>query len=615
MPPSLLSKERDPEITEVLDDLVRDSLHVLLTVASLVTWVWAAFVCLFVKPHFECGFGVLALILGATWTSYRLSKKHLGLAIGVFLLALAIAVMVITLSFQNPAALYLYVLVVLVTAVLTSPPITWGVALIGSLLVWLIGRDGSLAAAYQVDAALPTIIILLSALTAWMSSRRLLTALTWALDMTRQAHKNADEARKHRAEVVRVLKSLDEAYARLERANEALLYAQEAAEKAYRFKAAFVANVSHELRTPLNLITGFSGMMVTAPESYGGASLPSEFRGDLMAIHRSARHLSDLINDVLDLSRIEAGSMPLVREKVDLREVVREAADMVRGLADARGLEFTLDMPDELSTLSIDRTRIRQVLLNLLTNALRFTDKGWVRVRVRVEQQEIVVTVEDSGRGIARDRIASAFEAFTQLGDGQVREGSGLGLAVSKRFVELHGGRMWIDSEMGRGTTVGFSLPILSKEALAEMPRLAASASPPGHRGEPLVLVVHDDPRVLSLFRRYVGEYQFALAETVGRAREMIPETFPIAVIADASRADHGALTATDLGLPSHIPLLICPLPSMHRLGLLMGAADYLPKPVTQEDLQGALARLPAPLRRCSSWTTTLTSSDCLRVL
>ena len=144
-----------------------------------------------------------------------------------------------------------------------------------------------------------------------------------------------------------------------------------------------MANVSHELRTPLNLIVGFSETMATAEESYGGVALPNAYRGDVMAIYSSAQHLAALIDDVLDLSRIEAGSMPLTREVADLREVAREAAGMVRGLAEARGLRLELDLPGELPPLRLDRTRIRQVLLNLVTNATRFTDRGWIRVRAR----------------------------------------------------------------------------------------------------------------------------------------------------------------------------------------------------------------------------------------
>jgi len=585
-------KKHDTETGKVFDELIQESLRTLLPVTALITWVWAAFVSLFTKSHFTPAFVVLVLTLGTAWTSYRLSEKHLRLAVSIYLLVLTIAVTIIALTFQNPAVFYLYMQVVLIAALLANPPVAWGVALASVGLVLVIGKDGRTT--QLEDVASPIVFILLTALISWLSSRRVFTALAWALSMTREAQKNAEEARKHRAEVQRALKSLDEAYVRLERANEALIFAQEAVQKAYRFKAEFVANVSHELRTPLNLIVGFSEMMATAPESYRGVPLPSEYRGDIIATYRSARHLSDLIDDVLDLSRIEAGRMPLVKEATDLGEVVREATDMVRGLAEARGLQLELDMPNNLPRLRLDRTRICQVLLNLLTNATRFTDEGGVRVRILAEEQEVVVAVEDSGRGIAPGRLARAFEAFSQLEDGQAREGSGLGLAVSKRFVELHGGRMWIESKVGHGTTVGFALPIPRDGKDIALSPLEASTLP-SHETQPLVLVLQDDPRALSLLCRYVEGYQFILAETVDKAREIIRETFPVAVIVDATWADRWATNGAELNLPPHTPLVTCPLPSLRRLGLLLGAADYLPKPVTRKNLQDALSRLPEP--------------------
>ncbi len=603
----LFSKKDDPEIMEVFGDLVHESMRILLPVTALIVWAWVVFVLLFVKSHFAATFTVLVLTLGAAWASYRLVKKFPKLGIGTYLLFLMITVTTIALTFRAPAALYLYMQVVLITAMLTNPPTMWGVALASVGLVLAIGRD--IRMTRLEDVALPITFILLTALTSWLSSQRLFTALAWALSMTKESQKNADEARRHRAELQQALRSLDEAYVRLERVNEALIFAQESAERAYRFKSEFVANVSHELRTPLNLITGFTEMMATAPESYGGVPLPSEYRGDIMATYRSARHLSDLIDDVLDLSRIEAGRMPLVKEETDLGEVVREATDMVRGLAEARGLHLDLDMPDVPLVLQLDRTRIRQVLLNLLTNATRFTDQGGIQVRVRIVEPdpspsqratsrnpEIRVTVEDTGRGIPPDRIARAFEAFTQLEDGQAREGSGLGLAVSRRFVEMHGGRMWIESELGRGTTVGFTLPLPGEEPEAQVVRLRATPMP-GQEGRPLILVLHDDLRVLSLLSRYVQGYRFQLAETVNMARDLIQEILPAAVVVDTAWANRWAALADVLHLPPHIPLVTCPLPSMRRIGPLLGAADYLPKPVTREDLEEALLRLPEPPR------------------
>ncbi len=595
MAANLTSQGYDQETAQILGELLQESLHILLPVTAGLVWVWASGVLLLDKPKALYAYAVLALAVVVVVACHRLSEKRLGLALTIYLGGLALIVTLTALVFRNPAVLYLYMLVVLTAAMLTSTRMAWGVTLSCVAAVLAMSRHGWVAE--LPDAALPVALILLTALASSVSSRRLFTALAWALSMTEEAQKNADKAQRHRAELRQVLKSLDEAYARLERTNEALIIAQEAAQKAYRFKAEFVANVSHELRTPLNLITGFAQMMATAPESYGGTPLPREFRGDVTAIYQSARHLSDLIDDVLDLSRIEAGRMPLTKEAADLGEIAREAAEMVRGLAEARGLSLELDVPDRLPRLPIDRTRIRQVLLNLLTNATRFTDQGGIRVRIRLEEREAIVTVADSGRGISPEKIAKAFEAFSQLEDDQVREGSGLGLAVSKRFVELHGGRMWVESRMGQGTTITFTIPIPQDEGDVQVPRLIASASRPGPQGEPVVLVVHEDPRVLLLLRRYVEGYRFILAETADQAHKLLDEELPAVVLVDAALAERWASGAAPLRLPARIPQITCPLPSMRRLGLLLGAIDYLPKPVTREALENALSRLPEPPR------------------
>ncbi|MDI7276664.1 MAG: ATP-binding protein [Anaerolineae bacterium] len=587
-----LAHTHDVGITLVLEDLVRESLRTLLVVSVALSWLWLAQVIVADRPYLVWAYVVLATLTAAAALSHRLSRRHLGLAVAAYLAGLTLAVTVIASALQGAAVSYLYLLIVLVAAVLTDQRGMWSVTLACIGLVVLAGtraHHASLSDLFPV-----ALCILLAALTAWLSSRRLFTALSWALSMTEQAQRNARDARERRAEVRSMLKSLDEAYVRLERANEALIFAREAAEKAYRFKAEFVANVSHELRTPLNLIVGFSEMMATAPESYRGRRLPSEYRGDVMAIYHSARHLSDLIDDVLDLSQIEAGRLPISREAADLGGIVREAVDIIRGLAQAKGLRLELDLPPDLPTLRLDRTRIRQVLLNVLSNATRFTDQGWIRVRASVQGRQVHVTVEDSGRGIAPDKLAQAFEAFGQLHEDRARQGSGLGLAVSRRFVELHGGTMWIESTLGQGTTVGFTLPVDEGEA-APRPLIRSRKVPRSGDGRPRVLVLHDDPHVLTLLRRYVEGIHFVLAETGERAVELLRHTPPFAVVMDRGWGERWRDLLAEAGLTEPLPALTCPLPSLRQLALLLGAADYLVKPVRREALLQSLARLPKP--------------------
>jgi signal transduction histidine kinase/DNA-binding response OmpR family regulator len=593
------------EIARALDELVIESLRTLLPITTLIAWMWSVVIILFAHERTFQAYAVLAITIVSGVVSYGLRERRLNLAVGVYILGLMLTVTVIAAGHRDAASLYLYVLVVIVTATLAGARALWLVTAVCAGLIFIVAIASP---AMNVSAwGLPVLLVLLTALAAWLSSRRLFTALAWTLNMTTESQKNAAEAQKHRGEVQRVLKNLDEAYVRLEHTNEALMFAREAAEKAYRFKSDFVANVSHELRTPLNLIIGFSEMMATAPESYGGVPLPREYRGDITAIYRSARHLSDLINDVLDLSQIEAGRMPINKQLTDLGEVVREAADIVRGLVEARGLRLEVIIPDHLPLIRLDRTRIRQVLLNLLTNATRFTDAGFIRARVRLSsanspasndaqstQVEAMVTIEDSGRGISPDKLARAFEAFTQLHEDQIREGTGLGLAVSRRFVMLHGGHMWIESEEGRGTTVGFTLPVneiqISEQKITRLQR--------SYHDEPIVLVLHDDPRALVLLRRYVEGYEFVMAPTIERANEVLQRAAPIAVIADTDWLERTTSTIADLSAAPAIPVLKAPLPGMRRTGILLGAVDYLAKPVTRETLAQALDRLDKPFTK-----------------
>jgi signal transduction histidine kinase/CheY-like chemotaxis protein len=612
---ALPQRSTPPDPThQALDDIVRESLVIVLPATVVCVWAWAAYAVLFSTPLTDAAYLSLALVSISGFGAHQLAGRHLRAAVALYLGGLFATVTLLVWAIGPTQAVMLYVPFVVVVAMLSSMPLTLAVALLCALLAALIGLQGGQE---RGAALLPAFLIGITALAALVSSRRLYTALGWALNMTTQARRNAEEAQTNRAELRRVLQTLDIAYDRLERTNRALIFAQESAEKAYRFKSEFVANVSHELRTPLNLIVGFSEMMATAPESYGGMPLPRAYRGDMLATYRNACHLLELINDVLDLSQLEAGQLPLTKQRLDLREVIHEAKAMVQGLADARGLELQVVLPDEPLPLLMDRTRIRQVLLNLLTNAMRYTEHGYVRIAVTVAGNEgggqslppngntaparlavaeqtptgaanefVTVAVSDSGRGIDAANLHRAFEAFSRLDEAQIRDGSGLGLAISKKFIELHEGHISIESELGKGTCVSFTLPLPEVRSL---PRAAVRLNRPlADLDVPArVLVLHDDPRTLSILRRHVEACDFHLAAD-GIAAQTALADLPDAILQDLN---FGGLAMP--ALPGHVPQITCPLPSMRHLGLLMGADDYLPKPVTRDDLAAALGRLP----------------------
>jgi signal transduction histidine kinase/ActR/RegA family two-component response regulator len=579
------------EVIAAMEDLLQESLKTQLLVMTAIAWAWAGAVILFLPAFQPQAYVVLALAVAALVISRSLIARHrLRLAAAIYLAGLMLSVTLIAASIPGLPTLYLYILVVLAASVLRSPRTLGLVAGTSVVLQLALGSHHRLSLTGELLS--PALLTLLTAVAAWLTSSHLLVALDWALTMTAQAQKSTQEARENRAEVQSVLKSLDEAYVRLERANRALIFAREAAEKAYRFKAEFVANVSHELRTPLNLIIGFAEMVATSPESYGGAPLPGAYRGDIMAIHRAARHLGNLINDVLDLAQIEAGHLPLAREATDLGEIIREATDIIAGLVSPKGLKLEVEIPADLPMLRIDRTRIRQVMLNLLTNAVRYTERGFIRVVVALEEREVRVTVADTGCGIAADRIARAFEAFSQLSEAHLQEGSGLGLAVSRKFVEMHGGTMWIQSVLGQGTTVGLTLPRPMDSGAGLMTAPEHHPRAPGS-GEPVVLVLHEDSQVLTLLRRYLAGYQFVHAVTADDALDLLQAESPAAVLLGQDSAVHWPALATKAAIAARIPVISCPLPNWRHLGALRGATAYIVKPVTREKLVSALSALP----------------------
>ncbi|MBI2940821.1 MAG: response regulator, partial [Chloroflexi bacterium] len=417
-----------------------------------------------------------------------------------------------------------------------------------------------------------------------------------------------EEVRRHRGELSRMLKSLNEAYDHLRRLNEELARARQVAEEARRLKAEFATNLSHELRTPLNLIIGFSELMVTAPHLYGDqpVSIPlsGALRRDLDAIHRNAQHLSSLLDDILDLGQIEAGKVGLYKERLPLADVAAEAAAVVEKLFEARGLGLTVTVPADLPSPYADRTRVRQILINLLNNAARFTDRGGVSIRAWASDSDVVVATEDTGIGIAPPDIPRVFEEFHQLGspDRPAQGGRGLGLAICRHLVELHGGSIWAESEVGRGTTFFFSLPI--HEAVVPLTEAATRhrwlrAAQSGDTEARTVVAVAEDPAIQRLFARHLGGYRVVGVPTWEQACELASAD-PVRAFVVATATPRECLAAVER-LPERgyqAPVAICSLPTRQALAQRLGAAAYLTKPVSRAQVEDVLSSLGLRIRR-----------------
>jgi signal transduction histidine kinase len=232
--------------------------------------------------------------------------------------------------------------------------------------------------------------------------------------------------------------------------------------EADRLKTQFLANMSHELRTPLNSIIGFSRVIL---KGIDGPITPQQ-EEDLGAIYSAGQHLLGLINDVLDLSKIEAGKVELAFSEVNLKEVLGGVMSTAEGLVQGKAIELVTDVPDDLPTITADSIRVRQILLNLVSNAVKFTERGQIGVSARKLESgarpEIVVAVFDTGQGISPEDQGKLFEPFSQVDASPTRKtgGTGLGLSICRHLVELHGGKIWVESAPGEGSTFAFTLPV-----------------------------------------------------------------------------------------------------------------------------------------------------------
>ncbi|MEX2758345.1 MAG: ATP-binding protein [Candidatus Sigynarchaeota archaeon] len=237
-----------------------------------------------------------------------------------------------------------------------------------------------------------------------------------------------------------------------------LSVAKERAEESDRLKSAFLATMSHELRTPLNSIIGFTGIL--QHELVG--PLTAEQKKQLGMVRDSSTHLLNLINDVLDLSKIEAGQLTAVMAPFDLRASIEKCVRTVRPLADKKGLVLETEIGQNVGSITSDQRRVEQIMLNLLSNAVKFTEKGTVRFECKMDENNVSIRVIDSGIGIKKADMDKLFKPFRQIDTNITRkyEGTGLGLSICKKLVDLLGGNIWVESEFGKGSTFSFTLPI-----------------------------------------------------------------------------------------------------------------------------------------------------------
>ncbi|HEY1012337.1 MAG TPA: response regulator [Herpetosiphonaceae bacterium] len=389
--------------------------------------------------------------------------------------------------------------------------------------------------------------------------------------------------------------------AELEQASKAAEQAQHVAEDANLMKSRFLATMSHELRTPLNAIINFTSFL----PRYGEFN---ERQSDLQQrVVSNARHLLGLINDILDLSKIESGRMELHREPMNLHHILYGVMSTATVLTREKGLSLTLEAPEQLPPVSVDAGRIRQVLLNLLANAAKFTQQGGITVRVSVGE-ELLVAVADTGIGVAPEHFDLIFGEFQQVQNDLTRsyEGTGLGLPISKRLVEMHGGRMWLESQPGAGSTFSFTLPLLPPaapppSAPAEADEPAPAAAPSADPNRPDIAVIDDDADARHAFEVILGEAGYRV-RSIGQSPQAIAEL----------RAAPPRLIILDLLMPqmsgwevlaalreqpelASLPVVICSIHDQTTLRGMFGVQAHLVKPVPEPALLDEIKRWIRP--------------------
>jgi len=385
-------------------------------------------------------------------------------------------------------------------------------------------------------------------------------------------------------------------------AYELSLQAVEEMAKADQLKSQFLANMSHELRTPLNSIIGFSRVILKGIDG----PITDLQRQDLNAIYNSGQHLLSLINDILDLSKIEAGKMELMFEDgVNLSEIIQSVLPTVRGLIKDKPIELIVNLDPNVPLVRADPTKVRQILLNLLSNAAKFTEQGSITIQTRVERvnshEEVLISVSDTGIGIAKEDQSKLFEPFSQVDASPTRKtgGTGLGLSISRYLVEMHGGKIGLESEVGKGSTFYFTIPVPSStQEFNDSPSATQNSSPSN-----TVLAIDREELVLNLYERYLADHNIQVIKCSQPEQAIqIAETLsPSIIIIDTAielNSDpikdgwHLLQELKSKPNTANTPIVICSLIEDRERANQYGISEYLLKPIMEDDLTSAIKKL-----------------------
>ena len=369
----------------------------------------------------------------------------------------------------------------------------------------------------------------------------------------------------------------------------------------------FLATFSHELRAPLNAIVGFSEILTT-----GMKDLPQPKVSEFMKnINESGKHLQDLINDILDLSKIEAGKMELHIEAYPVSYFIETVERVMHAAIHHKNIKVIFDVAPDIDQLVVDQTRFKQILVNLVSNAVKYSHpNGTVAVTIRRFINEIEFEVKDEGVGIKPEDLPKLFRAFQQgKNSKKASEGTGLGLVITKRLVELHGGQIWVESEWGKGTTFRFRIPMVVAgeviESADQLLRIVGEQPLTMPEGEkPLVLIIEDNAQASQLIQMYLHEAGYRTevakdgAEGLEKAKHLKPHIITLDMIMPMKDGWQVLKELKRHPICKNIPIVIISITDEKKLGFSMGAVDYFVKPVNREELINAIRKIPIRLSK-----------------
>ena len=392
-------------------------------------------------------------------------------------------------------------------------------------------------------------------------------------------------------------------HAALRRADEEILQVNRQLEQSNRYKSEFLANMSHELRTPLNAILGFSEILLDASMNL----TPGERIEFLRNIHSSGQHLLGLINDILDLAKIEAGRMELHLEAVDVPHALQEVTTILEPMARQQGLKLLSEGMEAAKPIQADHSKLKQVLYNLLSNAVKFTPApGTITLAVRDSPEQLLVAVRDTGIGIKPQDLPKLFREFEQLDGSYTRryQGTGLGLALCRRFVEMHGGRIWAESRFGKGSTFTFTIPRQQRPRAVEAPSGEPEQTPAELMDRPLALVIEDDPLTSQRLTAEIQAAGFRVAhaqdgeEAIRKALEILPDLIVMETVLPKRDGWEVLQELRGRAATADVPVLVCSVTENRPLMEHLGVSAYVPKPWTAKVLEDQLQLLTASIKR-----------------